>query len=275
MTALTDYLKERVGNRVEQPHGPRLAARQGRELARHRRPQADRDPLHRHRRAVLRDLRVPRAPDPHPARAARRRRRHGQLVQRGRDDARDGDGLLRRRPDPRWPRQLPRAPDDRRAGHGVPAPQRALVLALRLRRAHLLLLVPRGRRRRQHRLDGLSAALARRPGERPGPVDPLAPHHDALVDGRGDQLHRHDPQHAHPRDVVDAHPAVRLVDRDLLVAPAARAARALGRADAAAARAPVPGHVPLLPARGHRPAAGRPSSSSTSSGSSGTPRSTS
>ena len=40
----------------------------------------------------------------------------------------------------------------------------ALVLALRLRRPCLLLLVPRSRRRRQHRLDGLSAALARARG---------------------------------------------------------------------------------------------------------------
>ena len=30
---------------------------------------------------------------------------------------------------------------------------------------------------------------------------------------RSDQLHRDDPQHAHARDVVDAHAALRLVDR--------------------------------------------------------------
>ena len=57
-------------------------------------------------------------------------------------------------------------------------------------------------------------------GERAGPVDPLAPHRVDLVARGRDQLHRHDPQHAHPRDVVDADPALRLVDRDLRVAAA-------------------------------------------------------
>ena len=66
--------------------------------------------------------------------------------------------------------------------------------------------------------------------------------------GRG-QLHRDDPQHAHARDVVDADPAVRLVGRGVRVAADRRPARALGRADDAAARTAVPRHVPLLPTR--------------------------
>ena len=85
-------------------------------------------------------------------------------------------------------------------------------------------------RRGEHRLDGLPAALGDRPRERPGPVDPVAPHpHDRVARGR-DQLHRHDPQHARARDDLDAHPAVRLVDRGLRDPAAARAAGAVGRA---------------------------------------------
>ena len=105
----------------------------------------------------------------------------------------------------------------------------------------------------------------------------LALHILAVVVGRrGDELHRHDPQHAHARDDVDAHAALRLVDRALLVAdhgvmPVLAAALTmllldrgisigLGRADAL-----------LQPRR----AAARRCSTSTRSGSSGIPRSTS
>ena len=55
-------------------------------------------------------------------------------LQRALHDARDDDDLPRRRADPRRLRQLPRAADDRRARHGLPAAERALVLALPLRR---------------------------------------------------------------------------------------------------------------------------------------------
>ena len=48
----------------------------------------------------------------------------------------------------------------------------------------LLLLVLRRGRRGQHGLDGLPAAVRDRARERPGPVDPLAPHPHALVAGR-------------------------------------------------------------------------------------------
>ena len=61
---------------------------------------------------------------------------------------------------------------------------------------------------------------------------------------RRDQLPRHDPQHARAGDVVDAHPALRLVDRGLRGDAHRRAADALGRADAAAARPPG-GHALL------------------------------
>ena len=101
-------------------------------------------------------------------------------------------------------------------------------------------------------LDGVPAAVRGLAGERPGPVDPLDPHPHALVDGRRDQLHRHDPQHADARDVVDAAAALRLVDRDLRRDAAPRAARPLGGPHPAPARAAVPGDVPLLPARERR-----------------------
>ena len=78
-----------------------------------------------------------------------------------------------------------------------------------------------------------------------------------------------------PRDVVDADPALRLVDRDLRLAAAARPAGALGGADAAPARAAVPGARSTSSCRPGKARAARPSCTSTSSGSSGTPRSTS
>ena len=61
-------------------------------------------------------------------------------------------------------------------------------------------------------LDRVPAALDAAARKRPGPVDPLAAPPDRVHDRRGDQLHRDDPQHAHARDDVDAHAALRLVD---------------------------------------------------------------
>ena len=120
------------------------------------------------------------------------------------------------------------------------------------------------------RLDELSAELGLQPRERPGPLDPRPAHPHDLVARRRDQLRRHDPQPPRAGDDVDAHAALRLVDRDLRAAADRRAADALRRADAAAAR--PPGRHALL-----RPAAraAAPCSTSTRSGSSATPRSTS
>ena len=93
-------------------------------------------------------------------------------------------------------------------------------------------------------LDGLPAALGAVPGPRPGPVDPRAPHHRRLVADRGDQLHRHDPQHAHTRNDLDADAAVRVVDRGLRMAARDRAARYRRRPDDAVAR-PAGGYALL------------------------------
>ena len=85
------------------------------------------------------------------ARAARpgeQRLHHGELLQPALHRARDDDGLPLRRPHPRGLRQLPRPAHDRRARHGVPPPERPLVLALPPRRARHPLELPRGRGRR-------------------------------------------------------------------------------------------------------------------------------
>ena len=137
------------------------------------------------------------------ARDAEREVPDEELVQRGPDDARHDDDLPRRRPDPRRLRQLPRAADDRGAGHGVPAPQRPLVLALRPRRHRPLAeLVREGRRGARGLVvvpDALGELPVGEPRPRPGLLDPQHPHPHALVAAGGDQLHRHDPQHARAR----------------------------------------------------------------------------
>ena len=96
-------------------------------------------------------------------------------------------------------RQLLRAADDRRARHGVPAPERAVLLAAAVRRHRLLLhaVLPPAR----GRLVELSAALehpvlAQR---RSGRLDLPDPHHRHLVADRRDQLLRDDRQHARAR----------------------------------------------------------------------------
>ena len=221
--------------------------------------------------ALLRRGRRPRAADPHAADPGEHRpHRPGRLQPAG-HDARDDDGLPRHRPGLGRLRELPRPADDRRPRHGLPAAERALVLALPLRRDRALLELVRRRRRAERRLDELPAALGPdSQGDGPGPLDPLAAHPHGLVARGRDQLHRHDPQHAHGRDDVDAHAAVRLDDRGLRLAAGRRAAGALGRTDAAAARPAVRDEL-LRPGRGRQTR----SSTSTSSGSSGTPRSTS
>ena len=71
-----------------------------------------------------------------------------------------------------------------------------------------------------------------------GPLDPRPSSDLALVARGRDQLHRHDPQHAHAGDDVDAHPALRLVDRGLRRAARARPAGHLGCRDDAPPRPP-------------------------------------
>ena len=184
------------------------------ELARDGRPQADRDSLHRDLARLLRRRRDPRAAHARAAGDAERDVPDEELVQRGVHHPRHDDDLPRRRPDPRRVRQLPDPADDRRARHGVPAPERALVLAVPVRRDPPVpepLLV---RRLREGRLVVVSAAVgdcstARATARTTGSSACTS---SRCVAARRDQLHRHDREHARARDDVDAPAAVRVVD---------------------------------------------------------------
>ena len=66
--------------------------------------------------------------------------------------------------------------DDRRRGHGVPAAERALLLALPVRRRDPDALVLRSGWRGADGLDRVPTAVAPVTRQRAGPVDPLAPH---------------------------------------------------------------------------------------------------
>ncbi len=177
--------------------------------------------------------------------------------------------------DDRRLRQLVRAADDRRAGHGVPAHEQHLVLAAagRVRAAGPVAVRRRraGRARRRHRLDDLRAAVDLGP-PRPGdglrhPVDPSG---RRLVDPRRHQLHHHHLQHARARHDAAQDAAVRVVDPGDGV-PAAAVAAGAGRRHHHAADRPQLRHHLL---RAGAAAAIR-CCSSICSGSSATPKSTS
>ena len=126
------------------------------------RPQGHRPQLHDHRDRHL--LRV----GDHGARHATAARLAALLaaelraIQRAVHHARQPDAVpVRRALRLRWPGQLHRAAADRRAGHGLPAPQRAELLALPDRLHHHAPRLLRGRRRGTVRLGGLRAALER------------------------------------------------------------------------------------------------------------------
>ena len=205
---------------------------------------------------LLRGGRRARAADPLAARDAGRAPADEELVQRGRDDARDDDDLPRHRPDPRRLRELPRAADDRRARHGVPAAERAVVLAVRARRRRAVPQLLRERRR------GARAAgrRTRRSRRCTHPATARTSGSSACTSCRSSSLvgainlDRDDPQHARAGHVVDAHPALLLGDRHLRVAARDRAADAVRGADADAARPPG-GHALLRRGARREPAA--------------------
>ena len=133
--------------------------------------------------------------------------------------------------DDRRLRQLVRAADDRRAGHGVPAHEQHLVLAAAgLVRAAADLDVRRGRAglaRRRRRLDALSAALDLGPSRAGGRLrHPVAASGRRLVDPRRHQLHHHHLQHARAGHDPAQDAAVRVVDPGDRVPAAAVAAGA-------------------------------------------------
>src|SRR5207249_6642038 len=92
--------------------------------------QADRAPLLLHDARVLRRRRDRGPADADAALAAEREGALAGDLQPDDDDARADDDLPLRHPDgDRGLRTLPRPADDRRARHGVPAPERAQLLA--------------------------------------------------------------------------------------------------------------------------------------------------
>ena len=190
----------------------RLAPRPRHLVADDRRPQADRDPLHLHVARLLRDRRRARAADPH---RSSRRRTSTFLTKNSYNEVVTIHGttmiFLVIVPILAGLRELPRAADDRRARHGVPAPERALVLALPARRRSSCTSASsrRAARRRAGWTSYAPLSTLHSPGQRPGPLDPRPAHPLDRVARRRDQLRRDDPQHAHARDVVDAHPALR------------------------------------------------------------------
>ena len=104
----------------------------------HDRPQADRDHVPGPDLRLLPAGRGRGAADAPAARPGRTTPAGPADVQRAVHDARDDDGLPVRRPDHGRLRQLLPAADDRRAGHGVPEAQRAVVLAAGRGRDRLL-----------------------------------------------------------------------------------------------------------------------------------------
>ena len=154
---------------ADDPRGPLPARRQKLEglLQVQHRPQGHRHPVHLHHVLLLLRRRPDGDADPGragPAGHPDRRRRHLQqpfLDPRGADDLRLRDPGLRRA------RELRAAADDRRPGHGLPAPQRPELLAAADGRPALHRQLPRPGRRLRRRLDRLRAALDRRPA---GPV---------------------------------------------------------------------------------------------------------
>ena len=154
-------------------------------------------------------------------------------------------------------RQLVRAADDRRAGHGLPADEQHLASGCWSRPGSCCctsMFVDGGPGQRlRRRLDALSAALDHRP-HRPGhglrdPVDP--PGRRQLDPGRH-QLHHHHLQHARAGHDPAPDAAVRLVDPGDRV-PAAAVAAGAGRRDHHAAHRPQLPHPLLRRGRRRRP----------------------
>ena len=261
--------------REDRPARAHVAGPPGRaRLADHDRPQADRAPLLLDDARVLRRRRHRGAGDAHPA---RRRRTttwsRPSTYERAVLAARDHDDLLLHHPDDDGGvRQLPDPADDRRARHGVPAPERAQLLDLPGARAIFLY---------------TSFALGMAPNAGwydyvplasrtydPGPQHRLLLPRDHLqlagLDADGRPVHRHDPQAARARDVVQPDAAVP-------VRPARGGASACCSRcrRSRSTRSSCSSTATSAPTSSTSRTAARRCSGSTSSGSSPTPRSTS
>ena len=182
-------------------------------LDHHRRPQAHRHPLRRHRVHVLHVRRRRGAADPPAAGPAERHVPVGGPVQPALHHARHDDDLPRRHADLGGVLQLLRADHDRRARRRLPAPQRVQLLDVPVRRApHQLELLPR--RRAQRRLVRLRAEhvdhVLTRSQHRLLDLRSADPRH--RLDGRCRELHRHHPQSAGAGHGAVPHAGVRVDD---------------------------------------------------------------
>src|SRR2546421_4747539 len=173
-----------------------------------RRSQATRHPLRRVRASVPGHRRNRGDHPAAPAGAAAQRLRLAAGVQPDVHDARHDDDLLRRHAARVRLRELSRPAHDRRAGHGVPAPERFQLLADRVQRAVPLFQLRR-RLRPLRRGNGSRRGLVRL--RTPDIEDVLAGAQHRLLDARAprlgirqhrhrDQHHRHHRLHALPRN---------------------------------------------------------------------------
>src|SRR5437867_6460849 len=174
------------------------------------RPQEDRRPVPRHDVLLLSHGWSARSRDPHAARDAGHGLPYGAAIQLRLHDARYDDGLPVRRSGVDRIRVLYRSPAARRARHGVPAPQRALILAPPRGRHHPVFGVPR--RAAGDRLDDLRPALDERvlTDDRRGSHDPRAHGPGVLVDLRRAEHDRDDLLPARAGDDLPSHHALLL-----------------------------------------------------------------
>ena len=150
--------------RADDPRRPLRPRRD--ELARllqvQHRPQGHRHPVHLHDLPLLLHRRPVRDDHAGRARSARHPDRRSRRLQRPLLDPRGDHDLPLRHPGLRRDRELRAAADDRRAGHGVPAPERAQLLDAADRRDPFPDELPGPRRRLRRRLDRLRAVIDRR-----------------------------------------------------------------------------------------------------------------
>ena len=190
-------------------HSSHGATQLARLLPGQHRPQGDRDPVRRH--LVLLHARRRPAGDAGARRArraglaVRRRERLQRPVQR----PRVADDLPVHHPGLRRAGELRPAADDRRAGHGLPAPERAVVLDAAGRRPDDDGVVLRARRLVRHGLDGLRAALDRR-ADRPAVLHDRRAVRGRVVDRHGAELPGDDHHDARAGDELLAHAAARV-----------------------------------------------------------------
>ena len=190
-------LRDRVADRAGGPLDARRA-----HLVRlfppEHRPQGDRDPVPRDDDLLLRRRRADGDDLPRRARPPRDAVRRQPDLQRPDLGARGADDLPVRHPRVRRPGELRDPADDRRAGHGLPAPERALVLAAADRRLHDAALVHRSGRCVRDRVDELRA-VGQRSAPGAGVLQHGRPVGGGVVDHDRAQLPGHDHHHARAR----------------------------------------------------------------------------